>query len=68
MANRPSQPQLIAVRRFLCGCRICGMPVFGARYQFDSARTCSPHCAKELAHAEHPDLRNVLEDVTYGAN
>jgi hypothetical protein len=40
----------------LRGCVICGDPVLARPYQSNSARACSPSCAKVLAVREHPDL------------
>ncbi len=40
----------------LRNCAICGNPVTHRKYQDDSARVCSPGCAKTLAVREHPDI------------
>jgi len=40
----------------LRACAICDQPVLARAYQDNSARTCSPSCARELAVQEHPDL------------
>ena len=45
-------------------CIICGHPVMAKQHQADSARACSPVCARTLAMREHPDLerRSDRED------
>jgi hypothetical protein len=46
----------MTVRSVLRPCVICEGPVFARPYQANSARTCSPTCAKTLAAQEHPEL------------
>ena len=38
-------------------CAVCGKPVIARPLQANSARACSPGCARMLAMREHPDLR-----------
>ena len=38
-------------------CAVCGAPVPVRPNQADSARACSPGCAKTLAVRENPDLQ-----------
>jgi hypothetical protein len=40
----------------LCDCAVCGEPVQRRKYQADTARVCSPPCARRLAVLEHPDI------------
>ena len=51
----------------LCDCAVCGDPVWQRRYQDDTARTCSPKCARDLAYAEDPGLGGFLNRATQRA-
>jgi hypothetical protein len=43
-------------------CTICGEPVMMKQYQANSARACSPVCARILACRENPDLEGRRVD------
>lgn len=45
----------------LCDCAVCGDPIYRRRYQADSARACTPPCARILAVREHPDIESHLK-------
>ncbi len=42
-------------------CEVCREPVPRRRDQADTARTCSPACAKALAVKEHPEIESHLK-------
>ena len=52
--------------RHLRDCFVCGEPIYAREYQRDNARACSPKCAKELAHIEHPELKDAAERLSDG--
>lgn len=70
MDHLSSRPRLIEDltpwrhMRHLRDCFVCGAPIYARPYQKDTVRTCSPKCAKELAHAEHPDLKDAAERLS----
>ena len=37
-------------------CAVCKQPIPDRPFQALNVRACSPKCATELAHLEHPDL------------
>ena len=39
-------------------CAVCNEVIPTRSYQSSTVRTCSPGCAKELAHREHPELES----------
>ena len=47
----------------LCDCAVCSKPVQRRRYQDDTARTCSPKCARDLAYREDPGLGGFLNKL-----
>jgi hypothetical protein len=46
--------------KYLRDCAVCGAAIYARPHQDDSARTCKPTCAKELAMREHPEI-NVVD-------
>lgn len=42
-------------------CSVCSDPIPDRPFQSPTVRACSPHCAKTLAHQEHPELDPIKD-------